>query len=306
VANVPHAAQPIRIPREKAEALRVLVQPPLIAWPTLMLFAFSVCGVVGTGVLAASGRMPLWAGAFLNMIFMYPLFGVGHDGTHRSISSNPMLSDAVYRVALFLLAPHATPALFRWAHMQHHRFTNGPKDPDRGLHGGPRWALPLRWAFFDVVYFTFPGLRTDPAGRTLLPKALVNAVLIAAAIGALCWWGYAYEVLMLWFIPARVTMLIFGFLFFWLPHAKDDVTAQENLTLATAHRLGHEWLLGPLLQFHNYHLLHHLWPATPPYRHPSVWRLMEPELRQRELAIQHGFAITPTIVKPGSVAPSTQ
>ena len=67
-------------------------------------------------------------------------------------------------------------------------------------------------------------------------------------------------------------------------------------------RLGKEWLLGPLLQYQNYHLMHHLFPTTPFYRHARLWRLVEPELRSAELAIQNGFAIRPTIRVPASRA----
>lgn len=64
-------------------------------------------------------------------------------------------------------------------------------------------------------------------------------------------------------------------------------------------RLGWEWLLTPLLQYQNYHLLLHLHPSTPFYNNGRLWRLLEGDLRQHELAIQHGFAIRPTI-HPGS------
>jgi fatty acid desaturase len=60
-------------------------------------------------------------------------------------------------------------------------------------------------------------------------------------------------------------------------------------------RLGFERLLAPLMQWHNYHLIHHLWPTTPSYNHAKVWKLMEPELRERDLRIQQGFALIPTL-----------
>ena len=86
-----------------------------------------------------------------------------------------------------------------------------------------------------------------------------------------------------------------GFSFFWLPHVPHDTEQEKNFTGATSVRLGHEWLLGPALQCQNFHLIHHLFPMTPFYNNQKVWRLLEPQLRGKDLAIQHGFAIRPTI-----------
>jgi fatty acid desaturase len=77
-----------------------------------------------------------------------------------------------------------------------------------------------------------------------------------------------------------------------VPH---DTVQADNFTRATTVREGFEWLFGPALQYQNYHLIHHLYPMTPFYNNYKVWKLLEPELRQKELAIQHDFAIHPTI-----------
>ena len=60
--------------------------------------------------------------------------------------------------------------------------------------------------------------------------------------------------------------------------------------------------MDTLMQWHNYHLIHHLWPTTPSYNHRKVWQLMEPELRARDLRIQHGFALIPTFHPGGTTA----
>jgi beta-carotene hydroxylase len=100
---------------------------------------------------------------------------------------------------------------------------------------------------------------------------------------------------MLWFIPSRLIFLGLGFSFFWLPHLPHDTVQDDNFTRATTLRLGYEWLLSPALQWQNYHLIHHMYPTTPFYNNSKVWRLLEPELRKQDLAIQHGFALYPTI-----------
>jgi beta-carotene hydroxylase len=292
----PNALQ-LQVPAEKIEDLRALTQPPAVAWPTFCLWCVSMIGVLSSAVFALNGALPYWAASLLEIVFMYPLFGVIHDATHRSVSTNATLNDWIGRLSLLTIAPHGTLGMFRWAHMQHHRYTNGPKDPDRWVHGA-WWSLPLRWMTFDLGYLLFIPVKGDAIGRRQLRITLFASALVLVVIAALVWVGFGLEVLVLWLIPARLTQMLFGFVFFWLPHVKDDVSAQENLTLASAMRFGHERWLGPLLQFHNYHLLHHLYPSTPPYNHPRVWQLLEPEIRRRDLAVQYGFDITPTVV-PG-------
>ena len=108
-------------------------------------------------------------------------------------------------------------------------------------------------------------------------------------------YGYGPQLLMLWFIPSRAIFLALGFSFFWLPHVPHDTEQEQNFTRATTVRQGYEWLLGPVLQYQNYHLIHHLFPMTPFYNNYKVWQLIEPELRKRDLAIQHDFRIVPVV-----------
>jgi beta-carotene hydroxylase len=289
------AALPVLVPKEKAAELKSLTHPPALAMPTFLMWLVAVVGVVIADTLALTGHMSLWIACVLNIVVMYPLFGVIHDASHRSISSNGAVNDWLGQIGLGIIVPGASLAMFRWAHMQHHRFTNGVKDPDQKLHHGYWWTLPLRWMFFDIVYILFLASKEEALPkkyfRISVLAVLGNIVLMAWLVYA----GYAMPMLLLWLIPSRVTMFNFGFTFFWLPHTLDGVTAEENLTLATNMRLGKEWLMNPVCQFHNYHLLHHLYPSAPPYNHPKIWKLMEPEIRKRDLAIQKDFAIYPDV-----------
>ena len=128
--------------------------------------------------------------------------------------------------------------------------------------------------------------RPQAADVVVLGSLVLFTVLIAA--------GYGWHLLMLWLIPSRVLFVTLGFAFFWLPHVPHDTAQADNLTRATTVRLGHEWILSPLLQCQNYHLIHHLWPTTPFYNNRRVWRLVEDQLRQQDLSIQHGLALYPT------------
>ena len=103
---------------------------------------------------------------------------------------------------------------------------------------------------------------------------------------------------MLWFFPSRLAFIGIGYAFFWLPHSHwpDEhrtLKQSENFTLATLLRIGNERLMNPLLQYQNYHLIHHLWPTTPFYNNERVYRLLAEEIGERDLAIVRGFSTRP-------------
>ncbi|MGH8456171.1 MAG: fatty acid desaturase [Stenotrophobium sp.] len=286
-------------PAQKAH-FQALTSCPKMSWPTFYLWLLVTGVYAGSDVLAFMGLLPLWAGMIVNSVIGYLAFSVVHDSIHRAISSSTRINDLIGQSAVFLGAPYVNLKLFRWAHILHHRFANGPRDPDGALHGAA-WTLPLRWMLIDVIYLIYALRFGDKVSRPALQTSLRWALWTALLFGALTALGYGWHVVMLWFIPSRMIFMALGFSFFWLPHVPHDTRQEDNFTRATTVRLGHGWLMGPLLQCQNFHLIHHLYPMTPFYNNQAVWQLLESELRKKDLAIQHGFAIRPTIY-PASVA----
>ena len=135
------------------ECVKKLTTAPTLAIPTVegMLTA----SYLASDTLAIQGHIPLWAGMLINSAVGYMAFSVVHDAIHRAISINVRLNDALGQLAIFLVAPYPDLRLFRWAHILHHRFANGPRHPDSLLRG-PWWSLPFHWAFFDVIYSSLP------------------------------------------------------------------------------------------------------------------------------------------------------
>lgn len=297
--------QPINIadidPHRRAELQR-LTSVPAYSWPAIGLCALLVVTIVASDVLAVLGIIPLWVGMLVNAGIGYAAFSVVHDSVHRSVSSNVRLNDAVGQVALVLVAPYVQLKLFRWGHILHHRFASGPKDPDIVLHGA-WWTLPFRWMLIDVLYLIHALRSEDKLARSALKEAIPQVVLFAAIVAGIIWAGYGLELLMLWFIPSRLIFLSLGFIFFWLPHVPHDTTQEDNFTRATTMRLGYERFMTPMLQYQNAHLIHHLFPMTPFYNNVKVWKLLESELREKDLAIQYGFAIQPVIHPGGTTKP---
>jgi len=271
---------------------RELTSAPDIAWPTVILCGVLVVTYIAVYALAGSGLMPLWAGMLVNAVVGYVSFSVAHDSIHRAISKNARLNDFVGQLGMTMVLPFVDLRLFRWAHIQHHRFANGPQDPDRQFKGA-WWTLPFRWTAIDVVYFVHSIRFGDKVSRDPFRSSLKRGALFIAALAALAWAGYGMEILMLWFLPSRLILIALGFSFFWLPHVPHDVSQAERFTRATTVREGYEGFFGPVLQHQNFHLIHHLYPMTPFYNNGKVFHLIEPELRQYELAVQKGFAIHP-------------
>jgi beta-carotene hydroxylase len=278
----------------KRAALAELTRTPWVSPAVLGLLIFSTGGVLLCDVLSLLGQLSLGWACLLNSLLLYWQFTVAHDALHRSAARNPQLNEWLGRIGLLTLAPHVSMGLFRWTHVQHHRFTNGPGDPDAWMHG-PWWSLPLRWALLDIGYAIFVIRGRDKIALRHLRSTLRYTAATVAVIAALSYLGYGLEVLLLWFIPSRIAFILTGFAFFWLPHVKNDVSAATDLTLASSVRLGHEWLLTPLLQYHNYHLIHHLYPTMPSYQQGKAWQLLKDDLRQRNLQVQQGFALTPLV-----------
>lgn len=285
IENLPEADQ--------AEFKR-LTRAPRLSWPTVLMLAALTLTFVPMYVLCVSGLIPLWIGAMVNSVVGYMGFSIVHDAIHRSVSSNARLNDALGQFGMLLILPFVDVRLFRWLHILHHRHTSDSKDPDRFFNGA-WWTLPFRWMFIDGWYLIYGLRHADKVSRPYMTKTLRNFSLFAVFIAWAVWAGYGMEVLMLWVIPTRVILLCLGFSFFWLPHVPHDTTQAENFTRATAVREGHFWLMRPLLQYQHVHLVHHMYPATPFFNNERVYRLIEPELRKKDLAVQHGFSIHPTI-----------
>lgn len=254
-----------------------LIKPPLIAWPTVLLFA--VCmGALATGdYLAISGALPYWAVTLINGVVTYFLFSVVHDSSHGAISRIKWLNEALGHISIFFFGPFAPLNAARWIHMQHHRFTNDHvRDPDAFGHKMD-WLAPLRWINFDYFYTRFfleqaGPMRAKFIGRVIFQIALVIAITIASF-----YIGYGKEVVMLWLLPTRISSALFVAMFVYLPHAPFKATAQQDEYQASNIRAGWEWLLTPLMTYQNYHLVHHLYPTAPFYRMLKIWRAKLPE-----------------------------
>lgn len=260
-----------------------LIAQPKYAWPTLILFVVSLSIWLTSTLAGANGLLPNWLAISISAISAYWLFTVLHDSTHRAISNNTRLNDWLGQISLLPLLPIPLYKMFRFVHMQHHRFTNEEteKDPDSYTSSGPTWQLPLRWFTLDFSYFAYylPKLKQRPKEEQ---RELVYGLVVFAAMMVLFTWnGWMDEFLLYWFLPSRFAVFFLALAFDYLPHMPKKATQQEDPFQATNNRMGHEWLLTPILLWQNYHLVHHLYPRAPFYRYIKIWRSAEQDFRSR-------------------------
>lgn len=285
---------------EDKQKLKTLTSPPQVAWFTVILCAALLASYLGTVYLCVAGVMPLWTGCIINALVGYFAFSPMHDGLHRAVSKNQRFNDIVCKLGVLLMSPSGDQRMFRYIHILHHRYGLGPEDPDRELKGA-WWTLPFRWAFLDVLYLTYVLRNPSKIATPYLKGTIRQTIILTALVIALCVAGYGMEVLMLWFIPTRITFLFIAFAFLWLPHVPHTISQQENYTLATTVRHGWEPLMGVLLQGHHYHLIHHLYPAAPFYNTVKIYKLIEAQLHKKhDLAIQHKMGLFPQVRRAGA------
>ena len=268
-----------------------LKQAPEIAWPTLVLFCFCMAGLATVYYLALTDAIPLWLGTLISGVLCFYCFTVAHDATHGAVSKNKVINDGAGHIAMIFFGGFAPLEVARWIHMQHHRFTNDhDKDPDAYGHKIDAW-FPLRWANFDFHYSRYFINNAGPMRKRLQKSLFIKVPIVLSLVIASIATGYGYEMLMLWFLPTRISSFLFVTMFVYLPHAPFLATSAENEYKATNIRKGFEWLLTPLMMCQNYHLLHHLYPSAPFYRYIKLWEINKAEHMSHQ----------PIFVKPFSI-----
>jgi beta-carotene hydroxylase len=279
---------------ERQAQIADLVRCPTVAWPTVALF-FLCYGIIGavwyTGI---NDTLPLWSGAIINGITAYFLFSVVHDSSHNSLSRNKWINEALVRIGLVYFAPLAPMDVARYIHMAHHKYANDPvRDPDAYSHKLD-WLFPIRWANFDYFYTKFFFQQGGTFAKRKYPALGGYVAFILGSAAFITWAGYGYELLILWFVPTRISSFLFVYVFSLLAHQPFETLVRDDEYRATALRLGTGWLLSPLMANHNYHLIHHLHISAPFYRYQKIWKLRANELRQHPLLTPPTFGLSPT------------
>jgi fatty acid desaturase len=280
-------------PDDKSARLNRLKSAPPVAWPTVALFV-ACCAVIGAVWVAGIERLlPLWAGMLINGVAAYFLFSVVHDSSHMAVSRNKWLNEALGRIGLVYFAPLAPMDVARYIHMAHHRYTNDPdRDPDAYAHKLDVW-FPLRWLNFDYFYTLWFFTKGGDFARRKYGAVAAYAAFILGSCGVIVALGYGPELLMLWFLPTRISSFLFVLVFSYLTHQPFETTARENEYKATALRLGADWFWGPVMTNHNYHLIHHLYPGAPFYTYRAIMALKREDILAQQPLMPPTWGLNP-------------
>ena len=226
-----------------------------------------------------------------------------HDAAHGLLFANRRLNDSV---GSWLCAwPVFTSlALYRPYHLQHHRFTQQPEDPDLGLSAAfptSRRSL-YRKILRDLTGQTAYLRRGEQIGRALGPadldlKARLGnlwskekgpIVTNLALFGALAALGYWWLYPVLWLLPLATWYQLISRIRNIAEHAvvpdNDDPLCNTRTTHANpVIRL----LLAPY--WVNYHLEHHLFMFVPCWRLPMAHRLLLAGSSGRRMELKPGY-----------------
>jgi ring-1,2-phenylacetyl-CoA epoxidase subunit PaaE len=252
---------------------KTLLQSPRVAWPTVILFLLGLVIFIASITASLNHAIPVWSAMLINTIVQFVMFTIFHDASHRSLSQINRLNECIGAIAIFILTPIASFKVFRYIHMQHHRFTNESLETDPDFWGsqGSKYLLPFRWMLLDLHYLRWYLQRWKSRPRREQVEFISTlSVSLAVIIGA-SFAGYAIWVLLLWIIPGRLASTVLVMAFDYLPHYPHDTTAKENEYRATHIKPTMSTLMTPLLLCQNYHLIHHLYPRVPFYIYPWIW-----------------------------------
>ncbi len=259
-----------------------------MAWPTVGLFFGTVLVFAAATGFAVVGSWPVWAAVPVNAVCSYLFFTVLHDTCHRSASQHDWVNTWLGRFSAPMVAPLiASYSLFRFIHMQHHRFTNHDidEDPDSYTSNGRAWTWPFRWATLDLSYIVYylPRMGARPRAEKIefVVTWLVSLSVLVACIAT----GYLAEYLLLYILPSRFSIMFLGFAFDFLPHHGLDAKPSEDRFRTTRNRVGMEPVMNVVLLYQNYHLVHHLHPLIPFYRYLTAWRRNEEEYLANDPAL---------------------
>ena len=261
--------QVVREPRFK-ELTRLPVWAPMEI--ALALGAFSLF-CLGTSLYLA-GHIHFLVMLVINSLAIYASFTPLHDATHRSVSSHRKLNDLIGTLCCLLLLPGITTRVYRYLHLEHHRFAGNPaKDPDELFVSASPLLLPFVLAGLDVHWsiWYFKHWRARPKG-----ERVEFAAGLAFYIGlhvAFLTSAYALEFFLCYMIPQRFGLFYVSWFFAHIQHPEgvewEQAPFQTTVRIVT-NPIAHSLLLGQ-----SFHCLHHLAPSVPFYRYRRAWALGE-------------------------------
>jgi beta-carotene hydroxylase len=266
-----------------------LAQAPTVAWPTVAIAVGYIALVATCWYLILTGQEnPIAVILLIGVAGFFAMTPV-HEASHGLLSRNLLFNDILGSIVSAVILPGLTSVYYRWEHNQHHKYL-GQKDKDLDLYlfDDPHWKKPFTWFFGDyrLAHKYVKIFHTRPQREKNFFYASLLIVFSILAWGAAT--GHLLDIFLYWFIPSRIALLLYSFLFGYVPHAPGYISENEEGPFKASRTVvGMEWLLTPGLLFQNYHLIHHLIPTAPFYRYAKIWRAKKDFLIEHDALITH-------------------
>lgn len=258
-------------------------------------------------ILGITGVIPLWLGLIINTVLATTFYMPMHDATHGNIwgaHRRSMWGEDLIGV-LSSIPLGFDYFAHRTDHMRHHAYTNDSiRDPDFYVQG-PLREVPTAWFGAILAATLMPLFVFVPAARRLLPKKIRGGLIpggndgpdrarLAAGKSGLRFWalcaaalilafvfGIGWDAVLLWYVPARLSVFWLLLVFAWFPHHPADRVGRYVDTRVAVFR-GSTFLI----RGHDHHALHHLFPRVPHYKLPALWQEIGPRLTPKGVRTQ--------------------
>jgi fatty acid desaturase len=244
--------------------------------------------VIGLTMLACN-TWPYWwlwiVGIFIIGTRQHALGIMAHEGVHFLIIGKKFWNDLLGNYLAAYALTYSVQG-YRTNHLQHHRWLETPRDPERAtLDFFPEeWTYPMpRGRFYWLLIRDMLGLNQKPASRLIryvweipdgrLPHIIQIVIYHTVIITAAATTGYIWTYLLLWLLPLfTITLLCFRIRtaseHSAIGRAEDRYTRENVDTMATTRTTIGGLITGWLFAPHNmsYHVEHHLYPSVPVFR----------------------------------------
>ncbi|MFD8498249.1 fatty acid desaturase family protein [Amycolatopsis sp. NPDC059657] len=210
-----------------------------------------------------------------------------HDGAHGLLlagrSRNDIVSDLFLAFPLFV-----STTLYRRHHLDHHRYLNTDRDPDRDLSALDRSTRDWVKVFLgdasgvnilktvDTLdqFSLLPVLRGNRqvAAKMGRRPLIMFAGFLAVVVAATVLTSSYVDLLLYWILPMLTALSFILRLRAVAEHVGCAETGGLEGTRTVLANFVERWLFSPCRI--NYHLAHHLYPSVPFYNLPKLHRLL--------------------------------
>jgi len=273
-------------------AREALLCIPQIAWPTVLLFFANILAMTLIVALCELKLISYFAACVMMTCTMFAMFTVGHDAAHGAISQRfKFLNEVIGRISFGCMGPFGVFGTWKVLHHMHHKFTNHPsKDPDRFFSEAPLHIAPIRCLLTPVHYLYFYSRIASTRPWWEVTELLIQVIFNVWVIFELYMKGYTMQLVSYWIVPAIVGYGLLTFFFDYLPHHSLTATPIESRYHTTSMLQTYSFIqpiFTFLLQYQDYHLIHHLYPTIPFYRYADKWQEKQEFLLTKNVPIHN-------------------